>query len=587
MKLNPQETLIKTSQEANEHSKNGQIQEAINLYREWLLQFPNLPFSLMAWQEYGRLLYESKQFSIAENTFKVILEKNYSDPAARLGLGLCLEAQGKQQEAVMAWEQGVQAPEVRIALLNNIGRVLEASHHSALAEEVLLKSLDEKIDQPEVISTLLHLRQRLCRWSEDFIVTPKGVKVKIEDEHYGPLAALAEFPDPHDHVRAAKNFLTSKGYDKINEALVSVRHRYPGHERIKVGFLSADFRQHATSVIFAPTIELLDRSRFEVYALDITTAPDLFKRMRARILDAVDHHLPLQNLSDLAAAQAIQDAEIDILVDMAGLTAGARPGIIAHHAAPLQVAYLGFLGSAGMKQIDYILTTEDMFDRENIALYEEKPLYLPAVYNAIELEEQPVPEISRAECELPEDAIVFCALLNPYKIKENVFRRWLKIVAAVPKGVLWLVADNEVQKANLLAIVKDQGIDSKKIVFTGRIMPDQYRARLMLADLFLDTSPYSNGSTAMECILAGLPIVTLPGKSMMSRYSAHLMNQLGLDGLAVDSWEEYEVRAIELGLHPEKLQSLKLQIRSSYQTNPLFDTKRFAQDFGSVLERIL
>jgi len=563
---------------------SGLTDQGINLYSEWLLKYHNSPLAYIAWYEFGRLLFSARLFLRAENAFKAGLEINPQLHEATLALGLALEAQGRIPEALALWGGSLQPLETRISVLNNLGRIFDSEHRVEECEKVLLESLHLKTNQTDVISTLLHLRRRLCRWP--VFSSELGLGDLKKKEYFGPLSSLAEYDDPQANLDSVKIFLKLKGWDKAQPSLVPRGARYPNHPKIKVGFFSADFKLHATSIFFASLLELLSRDEFEVYALDITVAKEFSgSNMQARLLKAVDHHIPLQSLSDAAAAAAIRAQEIDILVDMSGLTAGGRPQILNYRPAPMQVSYLGFIGSTAIEAIDYIMTVQDLLPSKFESCFTEKPLYLPGPYFAIDKSTQMNVSFTREDCGLPSEGFVYCALLNSYKITPTVFDCWLRILKAVDKSVLWLVEENLTTRQNLVEYARAHGVDESKLVFSKRMHPEQYRASLAVADLFLDTSPYGNGATTHDAILANLPVLTCPGNTMMSRLSSHMMKQAGWGQFSVNTWDEYERQAIYFGHYPENLAKQKQQMRASFGTGKLFDAHIFAHDFGETLKK--
>lgn len=269
---------------------------------------------------------------------------------------------------------------------------------------------------------------------------------------------------------------------------------------------------------------------------------------------------------------------------MAGLTANARPKIISRHPASMQVSYLGFIGSSAIDGIDYLLTTEDLFAKEFAYLYTEKPLYLPCSYVAINSANKLTQISDRLDYGLPQDAFVFCALLNSYKITESVFSEWIKIMKLAENSVLWLIEESPKMRENLIKFSKNQGLNTDRLFFSHKISPLEYRARLQAADLFLDTSPYSNGATAHDAILSGLPVLTCPGKTMMSRFSGHLMKQLGLNELVAQDWLEYRKIAVDFATNPKKFAEVREKLLVNIENSDLFNIQRFAIDFGNTLK---
>jgi predicted O-linked N-acetylglucosamine transferase (SPINDLY family) len=233
--------------------------------------------------------------------------------------------------------------------------------------------------------------------------------------------------------------------------------------------------------------------------------------------------------------------------------------------------------------VDFIMTTRDLFPSEGANGYSEAPLYLPGAYLTVDPLAPHNAPCSRTQAGLPEAAFVYCALLNPFKLRPALFERWVHILGQVPGSVLWLVEENTTARKNLIEFAQARGLDASRLVFTPRITPADYRARLQLADLFLDTSPYGNGATAHDAVLANLPMLTRPGSTMMSRLTAHVMAHMRMQPLVVKDWHSYETTAIQLGNHPQLLAEAKQRMREARPSSALFDHLRFAREFGDTL----
>lgn len=577
----PQMAAASVMQAARELETNGSLDAAINIYRQWLTVHPNEGPSIMCWYEYGRLLQISGAYQKAESAFKACIEQNPRFTEGALALGKSLEAQNRLEEAIATWEKAIPAEDIQIQLLNNLARLHDQRHSVEEAEQALVKSLRLDPTQDSVITTLLQQRQKLCRWP---VITPAlGVSDEYQKQNVGPLMSLALFDNPRENLTSVMHFLASKNYFTSDKKLAQKGVVYSSHNKVRVGFLSADFRLHATSIFFSPLIEYLDRTKFEVYLLDITVAEDPFPFARQRMIEVAEHHIPLQSLSDEAAAEKIHALEIDVLVDMAGLTSGARPSIVAMRPAPIQMSYIGFLASCGIPNVDYIVTTQDMFVDAYADGFTEKPLKLGGTYVAFTNDGHVSTGNTRANCGLPENSVVFCALLNTYKITPEMFTCWMNILKGVPNSVLWLVEENPTTRKNLEQHALDHSVSPDRLRFSQRVHPAEYRTRLAMADLFLDSSPYGNGATTRDVLLANLPILTKPGNTMMSRLTAHMVSAMGMDELVVDSMEAYVAQAISLGLNPRQLADYKSSIAAAKETSPLFKTQLFAKHFGEAI----
>lgn len=576
----PFKDLLAESQSLELDGRSG---DAIQLLRAWLSRHPSDEASFAVWYEYGRLLQLSNDFKRSEHSFRACLELKPFFFEGRLALGKALESQGRLTEALKIWEESIAPKHLQIDLLNNIARLQEDRHDPVGIEPTLIRSLELNPNQDAVLTTLLQVRQKLCRWP---VISPElPIPIEIQEAGIGPLMSLALFDDPLKNLGASQKFVESKSLlTKICPAFIP--HTSSERQKISVGFLSADFRLHATSIFFSPLIEQYDRNKFSVHLLDLTTAEDAFPEHRDKLLHAATAHHQLQKLSDKEAVDYCRRLELDILVDLGGLTAGARPRIIAERVAPVQVGYIGFLASTAIPDLDYIITTRDLFPPDGRG-FTEAPLYLDGPY--LTMDEKPVStnSLNRTALNIPPESFLFGALLNTYKINADVLKAWVAILKGVPSGLLWLIEDNTTAKENLITHFRTLGGNVSQLRFTSRVHPAMYRNQLALCDLFLDAFPYGSGATARDVIHANLPMLTRPGKTMMSRLSSHMMANVGVTELAMTTADEYVRKAIELGNNKGLVENLKLRMTEKKASSKLFARDDFVNDFYNALQTSL
>jgi predicted O-linked N-acetylglucosamine transferase (SPINDLY family) len=331
--------------------------------------------------------------------------------------------------------------------------------------------------------------------------------------------------------------------------------------------------------------EKFDRSKVEVHAF--CWSKEDGTPFRARVKAAFDHLHPIGGSSDEAAARLIADNEIDVLVDLQGLSGNARPEIVARGPAPVQIAWLGYPGTTGLPHVDYVVADDFIFPPELEPFFSEKPLRLPTTFQVSDTTRAFGPERPRSFYDLPDDAFVFCAFNNNYKITPEMFARWLRILGRSPGSVLWLLEDNVWSRASLLARATSEGIDPARIRFAGRIDPKDYLSRFRAADLFLDTWPYNAGTTANDALWAGLPLVTLSGRSYVSRMAGSLLRSAGLTELICTDPGRYEDLAVELSADKDRLGEIGTRLRQAKATGRLFDTDVFRGEFEAALRTIV
>jgi len=353
------------------------------------------------------------------------------------------------------------------------------------------------------------------------------------------------------------------------------------HGKIRLAYLSTDFRAHAVAFLIAGNFEHHDKARFEITA--ISFGLDDKSQTRQRIESAFDRFIDAQDLSDAQIAATIREMEIDIAVDLNGYTGDARTGILAFRPAPVQVNYLGYPGTMGAGFMDYIVADRTVIPPEHQIHFSEKVVYLPHAYQANDRKRRASAQTpTRAKAGLPDTGFVFVCFNNLHKIGPEMFDIWMRLLREVEGSVLWLLEDNLIAAANLMREAEARGVPPGRLVFAPRRMPEEHLARLRLADLFLDTLPYNAHTTASDALWMGLPLLTCPGQTFPARVAASLLNAIGVPELVTDSLTDYEALALRLARDPEKLAAIKATLARNRDTHPLFNTLRFTRDLESA-----
>jgi protein O-GlcNAc transferase len=349
-----------------------------------------------------------------------------------------------------------------------------------------------------------------------------------------------------------------------------------GHERLRVGYLSGDFRDHALAYLMTGVFEQHDRGRFEIFALSLR-APDP-SPYGARIAQAVGRFIDLSALGNAQAAAHIRSLEIDILVDLVGYTQGARSPILAHRPAPIQVNYLGFPATLAAPYIDYLIADEYLIPQALREHYSEQIVYLPECFQANDDRRAlPAEPPSRAALGLPDDALVLCCFNNSYKLTPTFFSVWMRLLHAHPHAVLWLVGGSERVQQNLRREAQQRGIAPERLHFAPWAPYEQHLARLPAADLFLDTLPFNGGTTVSDALWAGLPVLSVSGEALAARMGGSLLRAIGLPELIARDLAHYEQLAGQLLADPARLAALRSRLLEQRRLSPLFNTARFTR----------
>jgi protein O-GlcNAc transferase len=438
---------------------------------------------------------------------------------------------------------------------------------------------------PYALGYLLHSKYNSCDWSSSARVAEAMAGIAAGKPVITPFALMALTDSVDIQLKCAQNFVRHM-HPVGNSRLCNGEPRT--NDKIRIAYISGDLREHALSYLMTGVFEKHDRERFEIMA--VSFQPPVATPFGARILQSLDLFLEVKDESHREIAQLLYDMRIDIAVDLMGHTRGGRPDIFGHRPAPVQVSYLGYPGATGAPYIDYVLADEFVIPPHLRECYSEQVVYLPDTYQANDDRRPPVENPpSRSEVGLPEDAFVFCAFNNHYKITPDVFDIWCRLLLQCPHSVLWLLARTETTRVNLAAAAQDRGVDPSRLIFAGDVPYAQHLARMACADLFLDTFPYCAGTTASDALWAGLPLVTRCGESFASRMAGSLLKTSGLPELITSSAEEYEQLALKLANDAGRLAALRARIAAGRGSNPLFDTQRFCSNletaYVTMLER--
>ncbi len=367
---------------------------------------------------------------------------------------------------------------------------------------------------------------------------------------------------------------------------LSARYSLKAGDKIRLGYISSDFRDHPVAVLIVEMIERHDRSRFHVTGYSI--GPDDNGALGQRLQAGFDKFVDLRSLSTRQAADRINQDGIDILIDLNGYTRFSRPEILAFKPAPIQVNFLGYPGTMGVDYMDYIIADDVCIPPEYDQFYTEKVVRLPDTYQPND-RKRAVSEHTptRAQCGLPEEGFVFCSFNNSYKITPDFFALWMKLLAKVPGSVLWLLETNPVVGKNLRRVAAVWGIDPDRLVFAPRLPLAEHLARHRLADLFLDTLPYNAHTTTSDALWVGLPVLTCRGETFAGRVAASLLTAMQMPELIVDSIQDYESTALRLATDPALMSAIRSKLQGNLTTAPLFDTETYIKNFEAALLNML
>lgn len=579
---------VMTATEVLNAAASIEVAAGIKLYQEWLQSHANDPLAYAITFNLGALFRNAGDDIAAEATYRQAIALNSDCIQAHFNLGSQLERLNRTDEAVAQWESLLNSgslvlprdQSIYLMTLNNLGRLLEIMRNYRAAEDYLTRSLIADATQTDVLHHWYFIRLKQCEWpacKEMPGLTPEKILKSAS-----ALAVIASTDDTELQLECMRRYAK----EKIPEPPFKLSDgRRFDHPKIRVGYLSSDFCMHAVSLLTVELFELHNRDEVEVYGFCWSRNDGT--AFHQRVISAFDHYIQIGGMTDEAAARLIHSHEIDILVDLHGLTQGARPSILAYRPAPIQVTYLGLPATTGLPSVDYVIADRFLIPEEEISNYSEKPLYMPDVYQISDRKRIANAKPSRESCGLPETAFVFCSLNNNYKYTPEVFDVWMNILRRAPNSVLWLLSDNPNSEENLLCEAEARGVERNRLIFTQRVLPEDYLARYQVADLFLDTFPFNAGTTANDALWMGLPILTYSGRSFASRMAGALLTAAKLEELITFNLVDYEEKAVYLAQHPEECVRMREHLNEVRISGVLFDTPRFVHNLEHNFKQLV
>jgi protein O-GlcNAc transferase len=549
--------------------------EALSDFDEALKFKPDLP---EAWLGRGNVLNKRNRFDEAVLAFDKALTIRPDLAEAWLGRGNAFTAIKLYDRALSAYDKALALkPDLAAAHLG-LGRVFTELNRYDDAFVAYDKALALKPDLPNAEGARLNAKIQLCDWTNfdsERTRLISSIKNGIQALPF-PLLAISDSPD--EQLTCATLFV------KENFPIASKSKSRPpidDHRKIRIAYLSADFREHAVGYLLAGMLEHHDHDRFEVIAISLRPAKP--SEMLTRMKTYFDRFVDASSQSDDDAARLLETLEVDIAVDLMGHTLDSRTAILAHRSAPIQVNYLGYPGTMGADYIDYIIGDRFIIPDSQRCHYSEKIAYLPDTFQANQSERKASDRFrSRAEAGLPDDGFVFCSFNNNYKITPAMFDTWMKLIGKVDGSVLWLLEGNADVKRNLQREAKVRGIDPSRLIFAPRIEYADYLARYRLADLFLDTAPFNAGTTASDALWTGVPLVTCSGRAFASRMAGSLLTAIGMPELITHTTEDYEALAYRLACNPDLMTAVKAKLERSRLSSPLFNAPVFTRNIEAA-----
>lgn len=527
----------------------------------------------------GNVLKELNRLDAALTSYDqaIAIKPDYAEASANRGI--VLQQLGRAEEALRSFDHAIAVkPDYAEAYFNRayLLRMMKRLD-AAAADYKIAAALAPGIDF--LHGARLETSLQACDWSEfDALVGQITAGIENDQRASHPFTLLALVDSARLQHKAARIWV--RHACPADGSLGQIGRR-PRRGKLRIGYFSADFRDHPISYLLAELIETHDRSQFDVIAFAFGPATE--DDSRRRLVCAFDSFIEVQDKSDLETASLARSLDVDIAVDLGGYTHNSRTNIFALRAAPLQVSYLGYLGTMGASYMDYIVADRTLITPGSEPHFAEKVIYLPESYQVNDRKRRIADKMfTRRELGLPASGFVFCCFNGSYKILPATFAGWMRILKRVPGSVLLLLAGNSSVESNLRAYAAQKGVDPQRLVFGEQLARPAYLARYRAAGLFLDTLPYNAGTTASDALWTGLPVLTLAGEAFASRVAASLLNAIGLPELVTTTQQQYEELAVELALNPERLARIRAKLAENRPTSPLFDTPRFTRNLEAA-----
>ena len=559
----------------------GRLPEALRL-QQWACRLsPNMPAPHI---NLGATLQALGRSDDAVGAFLTAVSLKPDDPQAINNLGTVLRDQMRVKAALGAHRRALELDPAFVDGYRDLGHALRELGSLVEARDACARGFQLDPTRTELISYQLFVQQAVCDWrGYDALVAQVGDIIDGDKGLVLPLASLSIETTAQQQYRAAKLFC-DRIVRPVRQPDDHIRRKLTRRDgRLTVAYFSADFHEHATAYLAAEMFELHDRSRFRTIAYSY--GQDDGSPMRARLTAAFERFHNVRGVGFDQVIRMIQADEVDILVDLKGYTKQSRLELLSRRLAPIEVAYLGYPGTVACEAMDYVIGDRFVTPFEHQPYYSERLVQMPDAYQ-INDRHRPIaePGPSRADCGLPDDAFVFCSFNTTYKLTPAVFGVWMSLLRQIPNSLLWLFEANSVVDNNLRREAAARGVDPARLVFAPKKPLAEHLARYRLADLFVDTNPYTGHTTTSDALWAGLPVVTYMGDTFASRVAGSLLNAAGAPELATNSLAEYEALALALARDPDRLAAIRRRLCETRLTVPLFDSLRFTRHLERAYE---
>ena len=569
----------------NLFKKQNNFKKAILFYNKSLSIKPDY---YMAYNNLGNVLQEEEDFQNAISSYQKSVAINPNHGETHNNLGAVFHKLGKFKYALHHYNEAIRIKSDYSEAHNNLGMLFQENGYLDKAIINFKKAYKLNPNLGDAIINYWHLRQFCCDWEDQKLMKihiTKYLKNYDKKDDATPLKTfplLSMFDEPKLHLKAANHYSRNK---MATKNLFLKKNILKNKERIKIAYFSDDFKDHPSSYLTAGIFENHSIKKFEIYC--ISTSRDDKSKIRQRIKSACENFIDVSQKSNFNIIKLISEIAPNILIDINGHTKGSKLEIFSHFPKIPTVGFLGYAGTVGGNINQYKIADYTVIPKKDKIFFSEKIIYIPNTYHCTDDNVEVInKKLSKAECNLPKENFIFCCFNQSYKITPNIFNIWLNLLKKTKKSVLWLMATNRWAENNLKNIAEKKGINKKRIIFAKKLPHNRHLARIHNADLFLDTTPYNAHTTASDALWAGIPVLTIIGRSFAARVGASILNAISLPELITSSFKEYEKTAIKIANSPKKLNSLKEKIKKNKLDKPLFNTGLYTNNLEKAYEEI-
>ncbi|WP_052041203.1 tetratricopeptide repeat protein [Prochlorococcus sp. MIT 0801] len=572
IKFNKEEIIT----QANSSMIKGNYLEASKYYQLFLDQGYSDP-SVFA--NYGIIFQTSGQLNKAIELYLKSINLYPQSPHAYSHIGTIYKDLGKLKESESVLKKAIELDPFFTDAYFNLANTLRASGDYPEAIFNYKKALELNPDFAKAKSVLIECKAQICDWSDlnnqNYWLKDLGIKGgSIE-----PMSTMYAEDNASKQLQRSQN-LYKKRFARQEKLIKNKKHK-----KIRIGYFSADFKDHPVMHLIYRIFELHDNSSFDIYIYSFNAEENKFTKSLKKFVFSLKY---LYGISDLDVVKLVRDDQIDIAVDLMGYTNNNRMSIFSYRIAPIQINYLGYPGTLGSSSIDYIIADNIIIPKKYEKFYSEKIIRMPHCYQCNDNKKViSKDKFKRTDFQLPEKGIVFTCFNATKKITFKEFDIWMRLLKKVKGSVLWLYKSNKWSVENLYLEAKKRNVDPQSLVFADRLPLEKHLARHSLGDIGLDTFNYNGHTTTSDALWSGLPVLTKIGESFAARVSASLLTSIGLPELITHSEDEYEQLALNLAMNPDKIKLLKDKLRNQRESSNLFNSKLYTKELEQKLKELL